>query len=155
MKFKNPLLVVSDMERSIGFYRGVLGLRIVSDFGANKTLTGGVCLQTAESWPGLIGKAGENLVYGGRTAELYFEEPDFDAWVKRLEQMEEIRYVHPVVEHRWGQRAVRIYDPDKNIIEVGESLNSVARRFAQQGMTPAQIAARMDVPEAFVRKLLK
>ena len=27
MKFKNPLLVVTDMERSVKFYRDVLGLR--------------------------------------------------------------------------------------------------------------------------------
>ena len=51
MKYKNPLLVVCDLEASIAFYREVLGLRIVRDFGANVTLTGGVCLQTKESLP--------------------------------------------------------------------------------------------------------
>ena len=54
MKFKNPLLVVTDMERSKAFYREVLGLRVIMDFGANVTLTGGVCLQTKESWMELI-----------------------------------------------------------------------------------------------------
>lgn len=49
MKCKNPMLVVSDMERSVDFYRRVLGLRVVMDFGANKTLTGGLALQTLES----------------------------------------------------------------------------------------------------------
>lgn len=39
MKFKNPLLVVTDMERSKAFYREVLGLRVIMDFGANVTLT--------------------------------------------------------------------------------------------------------------------
>lgn len=46
MKFKNPLLVVSDMEKSKTFYKEVLGLRVTMDFGANVTLTGGICLQT-------------------------------------------------------------------------------------------------------------
>ena len=40
MKYKNPLLVVCDLEASIAFYREVLGLRVVRDFGANVTLTG-------------------------------------------------------------------------------------------------------------------
>ena len=35
MKLKNPLLVVRDMERSKTFYREVLGLHVVMDFGAN------------------------------------------------------------------------------------------------------------------------
>lgn len=32
------------------FYRKVLGLHVILDFGANVTLIGGVCLQTKESW---------------------------------------------------------------------------------------------------------
>ena len=40
MKLKNPLLVVCDMDKSIEFYKKVLGLHVIMDFGANKTLTG-------------------------------------------------------------------------------------------------------------------
>ena len=43
MKFKNPLLVVKDMAASKAFYKEILNLRVVLDFGANVTLTGGVC----------------------------------------------------------------------------------------------------------------
>lgn len=50
MKFKNPLLAVKDMPASIDFYKRVLGLCVIMDFGANVTLTGGVCLQTLDSW---------------------------------------------------------------------------------------------------------
>ena len=55
MELKNPLLAVTDMERSLAFYEAVLGLRVVLDFGANKTLTGGLCLQTLETWREFIG----------------------------------------------------------------------------------------------------
>lgn len=50
MKLKNPMLVVSDIERAVAFYQKVFGLRVVMDFGANKTLTGGLALQTAETY---------------------------------------------------------------------------------------------------------
>lgn len=50
MNFKNPLLAVTDMEKSVAFYKEVLGLRKIMDFGANVTLTGSVCLQTCEIW---------------------------------------------------------------------------------------------------------
>jgi len=45
MKLKNPMLVVTDIDKSVEFYKRVFGLRVVMDFGANKTLTGGLALQ--------------------------------------------------------------------------------------------------------------
>ena len=56
MKFKNPLIAVKDIEKSKAFYKEVLGLRTVSDFGANAVLTGGLALQTEESWKSFIEK---------------------------------------------------------------------------------------------------
>lgn len=152
MKCKNPMLVVSDMERSVDFYRRVLGLRVVMDFGANKTLTGGLALQTLESWRGFLGT--DAVSFGGRDAEVYFEEEDFNGFVDRLSGLA-VDYVHPVREHAWGQRVVRLYDPDRHIIEVGDSLKAVCRRFLDSGLTPEQAAARMDVPLKFVRGCLR
>ena len=149
MKFKNPLLAVTDLERSVAFYKQVLGLRKIADFGANVTLSGGVCLQTAQSWAGFIEREPGELGWCGRVSELYFEEDEFDAFAEKLSRMD-IHYVHPVKEHAWGQRVVRFYDPDGHIIEVGENIKSVCRRFLDSGMTPEQAAERMDVPVRFV-----
>lgn len=143
MKFMNPLLAVSDMERSVSFYKTILGLDKIADFGANVTLTGGVALQTQETWAQFIET--DALTWNGKVSELYFEEDDFDTFAERL-RGQDIRYVHPVKKHAWGQRVVRFYDPDGHIIEVGENIQSVCRRFADSGMTPEQIAVRMDVP---------
>ena len=46
MKLKNPMLVVTDIDKSVEFYKKVFGLHVIMDFGANKTLTGGLALQT-------------------------------------------------------------------------------------------------------------
>lgn len=154
MKFKNPLLAVSDMERSVAFYGQVLGLRKVMDFGANVTLTGGVCLQTKETWAEFIGASPDELGWCGRVSEIYFEEDDFDAFANRLRELD-IHYLHPVKEHAWGQRVVRFYDPDGHIIEVGENLKAVCKRFLNSGMTPEQVAVRMDVPEKFVKGCMR
>ena len=149
MELKNTLLAVADMERSLTFYEAVLGLRVVLDFGANKTLTGGLCLQTLETWTGFLET--DRVAFGGNDAELYFEEDRFDGFVRRLESLE-IQYVHPVKEHPWGQRVVRFYDPDRHILEVGENMRAVCRRFLNSGMTPEETAARMDVPVDYVRE---
>ena len=147
LKFKNPMLVVTDMERSVAFYRKVLGLRVVMDFGANKTLTGGLSLQTVGTYRDFIGT--DAIRFGGNCFELYFEEDAFDQFAEKLESCG-VKYVHPVKEHPWGQRVVRFYDPDGHIIEVGENLKAVCRRFLDSGMTPEQTAERMDVPLKFV-----
>lgn len=152
MKFMNPLLAVSDMERSVSFYKTVLGLDKIADFGANVTLTGGVALQTQETWAQFIET--DALTWNGKVSELYFEEDDFDTFAERL-RGQDIRYVHPVKEHAWGQRVVRFYDPDGHIIEVGEDLAAVCRRFADRGMSPEQIAQRMDVPLDFVKGITR
>ena len=148
---KNTLLAVTDIEKSAAFYKKVLGLRVVMDFGANKTLTGGLVLQTAETWKEFIGT--ENISFGGRSTEIYFEEDDFDKFIEKLSGCE-IKYVHPVKEHSWGQRVVRIYDPDMHIIEVGENLKTVCKRFLGSGMTPEQAAQRMGVPMKFVKSCM-
>jgi len=57
MKYKNPMLVVTDINKAVAFYKKVLGLRIFMDFGANKTLTGGLVLQTVETYKAFIGGA--------------------------------------------------------------------------------------------------
>lgn len=64
-------------------------------------------------------------------------------------------YVHPIMEHSWGQRVVRFYDPDKHIIEVGENMKVVCKRFLDSGMTPEQVAKRMDVPMKFVNACMR
>lgn len=152
MKFLNSLIVIKDMEISRKFYKKVLGLHVISDFGANITLTGGICLQTKESWKEFIQKEDSDIILGGNAFELYFEEDDFDAFIEKLKGIKELQYVHEVKEHSWGQRVIRFYDPDFHIIEVGESIKMVCKRFEKQGLTLEEIAKRMDVPVKYVKR---
>ena len=135
----------------MAFYRNVLGLEVVNDFGANVVLTGGLSLQTLETWAEFLDKPAEEIRFGGNDAEMYYVAEDFDAFLGVLKDHPETKLVRPPVEHRWGQRAVRLYDPDGHIIEVGENLAAVCRRFLDSGMTVCETAARMDVPEDYVR----
>lgn len=150
MKFECALLVVEDIERSKAFYKEVLGLRTIMDLGANATLKGGLSLQTKKSYAEFIGKPESEIRCQGNDAEVYFEEEDFDSFAAKLAQITGLEYVHPVLEHSWGQRAVRFYDPDHHIIEVGEDMRAVCRRFLDSGLTVEETARRMDVPVKYV-----
>ena len=152
MKLKNPLLVVTDIDKAVEFYKNVLGLHKIMDFGANVTLTGGLCLQSKESFAEFIDN--QNITFGSNNFEVYFEEDDFDSFAQKLETLD-IKYVHGIKEHSWGQRVVRFYDPDMHIIEVGENMKTVCKRFLDSGMTPEQVAKRIDVPLKFVNGCMR
>ena len=155
MKFSSPLIVVTNMEKAKRFYYEVLGLEVIVDFGANVTLTGGISLQTKDTWSTFIHKQDSEIVFGGNAAELYFEEDDFDDFIQKMNDIADINYVHPMVEHSWGQRVVRFYDPDKHIIEVGENIIMVVRRFLNSGLSIEETAIRMDVPVDYVKSCLE
>lgn len=153
MKFVSPLIAVSDLEKSKRFYHDVLGLEVVNDFGANVLLTGGINLQTKDTWATFIQKQSYEIAFGGNASELYFDEDDFDSFIQRLDGLQDIQYLHRVLEHSWGQRAVRFYDPDRHIIEVGENIAMVVRRFLDGGRSIEETAVRMDVPVDFIKSI--
>lgn len=109
-------------------------------------------LQTLETYKDFIGT--DEISFGGNNFEIYFEEDDFDSFIDKLQNYD-IEYVHPVKKHSWGQRVVRLYDPDKHIIQVGENITVVCRRFLDSGMTPDEVAGHIDVPVEFIRECMK
>ncbi len=150
MKYQSTLLAVTNMERSKAFYCDLLGREVVADFDANVTLSGGITLQTLDSWKEFLNT--QKVTLPNNAGELYFVTEDMDAFLPHLERWQ-VQYVHRLKEHSWGQRVVRFYDPDGHIIEVGEGLEQVAKRFLSQGMTLEQVAQRMDVPMSFLQTL--
>ena len=151
MKYTCSLIAVSDMEKSKQFYHDVLGMKVVADFGANVTLDSGLVMQTLDTWKSFIRT--DRVVLPNNAGELYFEEEDMDGFCDHLKTFE-ICYVHELFEHRWGQRVIRFYDPDKHIIEVGEKLDTVILRFMEQGLSAEETAARMDISVDFVTACL-
>ena len=125
MKLKNILIVVKDIEKSRQFYHDLFGIDLVLDNDGNMILTEGLVLQDEKIWKAFLGK---DIVSKSNSCELYFEEQDIDVFVEKLERMyPDIEYVNRLMTHSWGQRVIRFYDLDGNLIEVGtptESLDS-------------------------------
>ncbi len=153
MKFLLPLIAVKDIEAAKAFYKNVMGMEVTLDLGANVSLNNGA-LALQYDYAGLVGEIDVKIESFSNDHELYFEEADIDGFLERLGQFPDIRYVHRVKEYPWGQRVVRFYDPDGHIIEVGESMESVFRRFHAAGMSVEQVAERTMHPVEFVRNFL-
>lgn len=82
--------------------------------------------------------------------ELYFEVDDFDEFVAKLNDYKSIEYVHQPKKHEWQQRVVRIYDPDYHIIEIGESMAVIARRYLSDGYSVDETSKIIQHPIKFV-----
>lgn len=117
MRLKNILIVVEDVERSVKFYKKLFGMTALLDQGGNVMLTGGLVLQDRKLWEESLGKP---ILSENHASELYFEEKDIEAFVRKLEASEiSVRYVTRLTTQPWGKQIVRFYDPDGNLIEVG------------------------------------
>ena len=117
MRLKNFLIVVKDIERSKKFYHDLFGLEMLVDFDGNMILTDGLVLQEEKYWKEFLQR---DIIPENNSSELYFEESEIETFVEKLESLyPDVIYVNRLMTHSWGQKVVRFYDPDGNLIEVG------------------------------------
>lgn len=117
MKYKGTLVVVKDCSRALKFYSDMFGLELIQDNDGNMELSGGIYLQEKSFWEKFTGR---KVVSESNSCELYFEEADVEGFTEKLERLyPEIEYVNKLMTHSWGQKVVRFYDLDGNLIEVG------------------------------------
>jgi len=117
MRLKNILIVVKDIEKSRKFYHDLFGIELVLDNDGNMILTEGLVLQDEKIWKSFLDR---DIVPKSNSCELYFEEQDIESFVEKLERLyPEVEYVNHLMTHSWGQRVIRFYDLDGNLIEVG------------------------------------
>ena len=117
MRLKNVLIVVKDIEKAKQFYHDLFGLDVILDNDGNMSLTEGLVLQDEKIWKKFLGK---DIIPKNHACELYFEESDIEAFVQKLEKLyPSTEYVNQLMTQSWGQKVVRFYDLDGNLIEVG------------------------------------
>ncbi len=117
MRLKNIMIAVKDMERAKAFYHDLFGLDVILDGGGNLILTEGLVLQDMKIWKEFLGK---DVIPENHSCQLYFEEPDIEAFVRKLEERyPSVRYVNELTTGSFGKKMVRFYDPDGHLIEVG------------------------------------
>ena len=83
-------------------------------------MTTNIYLQELGCWEQFTKRS---VIPSSNQSELYFEESNIEQFVERLETLyPETEYVNHLMTHSWGQKVVRFYDLDGNLIEVGTPL---------------------------------
>ena len=152
MKYTCTVISVADINSARKFYVDLFGLEVYQDYGKNIAFTCGLALQQDFDW--LVNLPKEKISKKTNNIEIVFEEQDFDGFLNKLREHPNIEYLGEVVEHSWGQRVIRFYDLDGHIIEVGEDMKRVIKRFLSSSMTIEEVSKRMDVSIEDLTKLL-
>lgn len=153
IRYTSVVLFSDDVPRLRDFYRVLFGLAVTLDLGGLVTFEGGISIwETADVRAMVYGGLEPSAVERPR-CELYFETDAIEAFAAGL--VGRVRLAHPLETAPWAQRAIRFYDPDGNLVEVGESMDAVARRLAAEGLSPTEVAARTLMPLTFVAAALE
>lgn len=156
IKFVSSVLFVNDIQTSRRFYEEMLGQKVLMDHGPNVGFEGGFSLwQKDHANQILFGRpfTGE-LPLGKHNLELYFETEELEKIINNLVSSK-TEFVHPLIEQPWGQRVIRMYDPDRHIVEIGEPMSAVISRYLDSGMKLDEIAKRTSMPLEIIQQLAK
>jgi uncharacterized glyoxalase superfamily protein PhnB len=113
-----PILVTRDLERALGFYRGLLDGTVAYRFppeGEGDPVYVGLDIGSAHMGLGHDPKA--PIEPGGRIT-LWVYAADCDAAVERL-RAEGVKITAEPEDQPWGERVARVEDPDGNEVIIG------------------------------------
>jgi predicted enzyme related to lactoylglutathione lyase len=154
-KFQAAVFFVSDINKSKQFYSEILEQKIVADFGKNVGFEGGLSIwEKNYALKTIFKDKSDDIKVGMNNSEIYFEYSNLDKLYEKVTKTN-VKIIHPIIEHPWGQRAFRIYDPDNHIIEFGESMQDVIVRLYSSGLSIEEITKKSLMPIEFVNMVLK
>lgn len=150
------VIFVNNPEASKDFYQNIFGLKVKEKLPNYIQLEGGITLWDKKRANNIIFKNSKNSNDSPavKKFEFYFETEDIEAVLQKLETVS-VTYIHGLEIQPWGQRVVRFYDPDENIIEIGEKMAVVVKQLKKQNFTDEEIAKKTFLPIEVIRDILK
>lgn len=118
------ILIVEDLDRALGFYTGVLGLKLGHRSGEYAQLDTGatrLALYTRSAMGKTLGMSLETPAANAPGFEIGFKVADVDAAFRELVARGASPAVPPT-DRFWGQRTAYVRDPDGHLIELAQDL---------------------------------
>ncbi len=149
-----PVLFVDDIGTAKQFYQSLFDLDIEHDFGENIVFKNAFSLwQRKRAITVIHGTTRKQAPATDKPVELYFETTDIQELWRHI-QRHDVDVIHEPREEPWGQRTLRIHDPDGYIIEIAEPMNAVVTRLAAAGMQSADIARKTQMSKSTIGQIL-
>lgn len=153
MKLHSTVIFCKNFEEMVTFYTQALKQEVEVDFGNCIGFTSKLSLwKLSEEYP-IAQQLGHTFSpTGNKNMEICFDTEEFSTVVDNLKKFD-INYLHQATEETWGQMTVRFYDPEHNLIEVGETVPCFVRRFYEAGLTLEEVSKRTHVPLKMVKDI--
>jgi len=151
IQFHSTVIITQDFDKMKVFYQEILQQEISVDFGNCIGFKNGISLwKLDEDYP-IAKKLGKTFSKSGnKNLEICFETNDYEEVVANLNK-HNLKYLHNTIEERWGQKTIRFYDPENNLVEIGETIPCFVKRFYNEGMTVEEVSERTSVPIEMVK----
>ena len=155
IQFHSTVILTDDFDKMKSFYQEILQQQIEFDFGNCIGFKNGLSLwKLKEEYP-IAKKLGRTFdKSGNKNLEICFDTDDFALVVENLKNFK-LNYLHHEAEELWGQQTIRFYDPENNLIEIGESIPCFVKRFKSQGMSVEEVSKRTSVPIEIVEQICR
>jgi len=152
ISYTSAVLLTRQYDRMVEFYRNVLEQEIKYDFDGCIQFECGLSIWRArEDHP--VSKA-LNSRGGNAALEVCFETEDLNAQAAQIAETG-VTLAHGVIEESWGQRTLRFFDPDGNLVELGESMPAFCKRLHQSGMSVKEIGKKTGIQQETVKHFLE
>jgi catechol 2,3-dioxygenase-like lactoylglutathione lyase family enzyme len=154
ISYTSAVLVTEHYDLMYRFYENVLEQKIRYDFDGCIQFECGLSIwRVQEGHP--VSRTLKSLESSHNGAlELCFETDDFDAQAARIIAMG-VMLAHGIIEENWGQRTLRFFDPDGNLVELGESMQAFCKRLQQFGLTVEEVAKKTGINQNTVKHFLE
>ncbi|HMA83585.1 MAG TPA: VOC family protein [Candidatus Thermoplasmatota archaeon] len=154
--FSLTVIFVEDIQISKSFYQHLFDFTIKHDFGKNIVFKEGLSIWQKNRAQTII--FGKNQVDTGQNiqkqTELYFETDEIENIFSKIKQHSEIKVIHDLKQENWGQKTVRIFDPDDFIIEIAEPMNHVVKRYDAKKVSIQDISHKTQLPINEIKRIL-
>lgn len=120
IRYRHSIALVRDMEESKHFYRDILGLTIVQDFDTFVLFQEDFAIHRADLFYEYINKPYHGEKMGRDNVDFYFTTTELSKVRDKLKESQ-VEFIHDIKQMAWGEKVIRIYDPDGHILEIGDA----------------------------------
>ncbi len=118
--FRHSIALVKNIKESKHFYQNVMGLKITREYDSVIMFENNFVIHRADVFYEYINKPYHGEKMGCDNVDFYFTTSDIDDFQRKLEE-ENVTFIHKIKQCDWGEKVIRIYDPDGYIVEIGDA----------------------------------
>ncbi len=119
---KSTILLTRNINKLVKFYAEILGLKLINEYETVAFFKDGLVIHDSDTYLKYINRTADT-VNMDKELVFYLVTSDIDKILTVLNE-KKIPLIHSIQIQSWGEKCIRLYDPDGNIVEIGDGNQS-------------------------------